>query len=134
MQTAPRPQQFKGDTLYLFCIFHICNILFLDQENKCKEEVNGLWVFIFSFVLRMKQNLPLALASVRAPGCPSAVLLLTPGGSHRVAEDPVRRGESVTWLSMEFCSKESGCSFPDSVSGGVLQVCGAEQEFRGETP
>lgn len=59
--------QFKGDMFYLFCIRLICNILVLDQENKY-QETEWLMGLHFKFVCCIKQNLPPALASVRAPG------------------------------------------------------------------
>lgn len=89
----------------------------------------------FKFCLAYETKPPTRLGVCEGTRLPlSAVMLLIPGGSPRGAEDPVGRVESVTWLSKELCSKESGCSFPDSTSGGIPQVCRTEQEFRGETP
>lgn len=54
--------------LDLFCLPLICNILFLDQENKYEEE----WLVGFHcnfFVLPREQTLPPALA-FGAPGTP----------------------------------------------------------------
>lgn len=53
----PPALQFKGDVFYPFCLPLICNILFLDQENKYKEE-EWLVGFHFNFCLALYKTKP----------------------------------------------------------------------------